>query len=166
MKVLFYYRGAESLGIESISACLKEAGHKTDLIFDPGLDDTFYFKFPLFKRLKIEDKLIKKARKFSPDLIAYGGVSNMYPYVNRIAAKLKEELDVPAVVGGVQASADPTSILDKEYFDIVCKGECEEAFLELADHLESDKDISNIQNIAVKRDGKIIDNKEGPPLII
>ena len=63
MKILFYYRGAENLGIGSISACLKEAGNETDLIFDSGLDDTFYSKFPLFKKLKIEDKLVRKSKK-------------------------------------------------------------------------------------------------------
>lgn len=164
MKVLFYYRGTENLGMESISACLKEASHKTELIFDPGLDNTFYFKFPLFQKLKIEDKLVKKAKRFSPDLIAYGGVNNMYPYVNRIASHLKAELDVPTIVGGVQASADPKSILDKEYFNIVCKGEGEDAFLEMVEHMENGKDISNIQNLTVKKDGKIIENPTRPPI--
>ena len=162
MKVLFYYRGTENIAIESISAVLKEAGHKTDLLFDPGLDDTFYFKFPLFKKLKIEDKLVKKAKKFKPDLIAYGGVSNMYPYVNKIATRLKEELDVPTIVGGVQASADPSGILDKDYFDMACKGEGEEAILELVDNLEKGKDISKIQNLVIKKDGKYVENPIRP----
>ncbi|MBS3149593.1 B12-binding domain-containing radical SAM protein [Candidatus Woesearchaeota archaeon] len=162
MKVLFYYRGTENIAIESISAVLKEAGHKTDLIFDPGLDDTFYFKFPLFKKLKIEDKLVKKAKRFQPDLIAYGGVSNMYPYVNSIASRLKKDLDVPTIVGGVQASADPSGILDKEYFDMACKGEGEEAILELVDHLEKGKDHSKIQNLVIKKNGKYIENPIRP----
>ena len=39
MRVLFYYRGIESLGIGYLMSMLSHAGHHVDLIFEPGLDD-------------------------------------------------------------------------------------------------------------------------------
>ena len=41
MRILFFYRGAESFGIEYLSAVLTQAGHQTELIYDPGLDNNF-----------------------------------------------------------------------------------------------------------------------------
>ncbi len=37
-RVLFVYKGPESLGIEYLSACLKAREHKTDLLIDPSFD--------------------------------------------------------------------------------------------------------------------------------
>ena len=39
MKILFVFRNNEWLGIEYLSAVLKQAGHTTDLVFDPGVVD-------------------------------------------------------------------------------------------------------------------------------
>src|SRR5690606_18414302 len=37
MRVLFYYRGIENLGVGYLMSMLKQHGHEIDLIFDPGL---------------------------------------------------------------------------------------------------------------------------------
>ena len=48
MRVLFISSSCESLGIESLSAVLKQAGHQVRLVFDPQLfDDNFIFNGPL-----------------------------------------------------------------------------------------------------------------------
>ncbi len=71
MKVLFYYRGRESLGIEYLSAVLKRAGHQVDLIFDPGLDNNFYWNSKMLKAFHNEELMIKRAERFSPDLVGF-----------------------------------------------------------------------------------------------
>lgn len=162
MKILFYYRGAESLGVEYISAVLKEAGHKTELIFDPGFDDTFYFKANLFNSLNVNEKLLRQAKHFSPDLIAFSSITNLYPYIKKIAYLLKKELKVPTIIGGIHATALPDYVLKEDCFDMVCVGEGEYALLELANKMERGEDFSSIENIWVKRGGEIIRNKERP----
>lgn len=162
MKILFYYRGAESFGIEYISALLKEAGHKTELIFDPGFDDTFFFKSNLLNFLKVKEKLLSQAKRFSPDLVAFSCITNLYPYVKDMARLLKKELKVPTVIGGIHATTLPDYVLKEDCFDIVCTGEGEYAMLELADRMEAGKDFSDIKNLWVKRDGKITFNDERP----
>lgn len=162
MKILFYYRGAESFGIESISAVLKKGGHQTELIYDPGFDDTFYFKAGIFNVLNVNKKLIQEAKAFDPDLIAFGAITNLYPYVKTIARQLKKELNVPHIIGNIHAASIPDYVIKEDCFDMVCTGEGEEAMLELANKMEAGEDYSNIANIWVKKDGAVIRSKDRP----
>jgi radical SAM superfamily enzyme YgiQ (UPF0313 family) len=162
MKILFYYRGAENFGIEYISSVLKAAGHKTELIFDPGFDDTFYFKSNILNFLNVRKKILNEAKRFSPDLIAFSSITNLYPYIKETARLLKKELRVPVIIGGIHATALPDYVLKEDCFDILCTGEGEYAMLELADKMEKGGDFSGVENLWVKRNGKIIRNKERP----
>lgn len=162
MKILFFYRGAESFGIEQISACLKEAGHATELIFDPGLDDTFYFKSRLFNFLNVKDKLLCQAKRFSPDLLAFSSTTNMYPYVLDMARLLKKELNVSTIIGGIHATVLAEEVIKEDCFDMLCVGEGEQAMLELAQKLQDNSDHSSIQNLFVKKNGRIMRNAERP----
>ena len=107
MRVLFYYRGSEQLGVEALSALLKREGHEMGLMYDPGADNVFYFQLPILKRLRIEDRLIRQAIEFQPDLIAFSCITNLYPYEKSIARRLKQHLNVPFVIGGIHPSTVP-----------------------------------------------------------
>jgi anaerobic magnesium-protoporphyrin IX monomethyl ester cyclase len=69
MKILFYYRGSEQLGVEALSGALKDKGHQVGLLFDPGADNVFYFKLPMLKHLRVGDRLVKQALEFQPDIL-------------------------------------------------------------------------------------------------
>ena len=76
MKILFYYREGEHLGIGYISAVLKEAGHEVELLFDSGMDTKFgVVKINSFKiknnNVLLNERLFEKAEEFSPDLMAF-----------------------------------------------------------------------------------------------
>lgn len=160
MKILFYYRGSEQLGVEAISALLKREGHEVGLLFDPGADNVFYFKLPLLKHLRVEDRLAKQAIEFQPDIIAFSCLTNLYPYVKSIANRLKQHLDVPFVIGGVHPSTLPDKIMEDEIFDYLCIGEGDYAFLDLVQALEKGGDTTAIKNIDAKIDGKIYKNSQ------
>ncbi len=160
MKVLFYYRGRESLGIEYLSAMLKQGGHTVDLIFDPGLDNNFYWNSKFLKVFHNEELMIEKAERFSPDLVAFSSTTNEYPAVCRIAHVLKERLSVPVIVGGIHPTSIPEFVLSNPDIDMICRGEGELAFLELIDRMELGKDIFDVPNIWLKRrDGSIVRNE-------
>lgn len=57
MRVLFYQRGQESIGVEQLMACLAHKGHKVDLAFDPGLEKTYFYDL---SSSKIFEKIAKK----------------------------------------------------------------------------------------------------------
>ena len=166
MKVLFFYRGAESFGIECLSAVLTRAGHQTELIYDPGLDRSFHVPIGLPRRLNpATRKLIRKARDFRPDLVAFSCITNLYPYVRDMARALKAALNVPTVIGGIHPTVLPELVLGEGCFDIVCRGEGEGALLELADRLEKGEDITDIRNLWVKDGRGVIHRNDPRPLI-
>ena len=165
MKVLFYYKEAEQIGIEYLLAILKKAGHETDLIFDCGSSNKFgMVKSSIFTKTQNIKRMVEKAKKFNPDLIAFSSETDIYPDVKKIAYILKKELNVPTIIGGRQATNLPEYVLKEDCFDMLCRGEGEEAILELVDKLEKGKDITKIKNLWVKKNGKIYKNTLRPLL--
>ena len=162
MRILFYSRGFEQIGIEYLSAVLKRAGHDVELVFDPGFDDNTYVRLPFLKMLNREDRMIRRAREFAPDLIGFSCLSNLYPYISRMAGILKRETGAPVAVGGPHPSALPEFILSDKNVDMVCVGEAEDAVLELMERMEKGDDYLNTRNFWFKSNGKIVSNPVRP----
>jgi len=158
MKVLFYYRGIENLGIEYLMSYLKTKGHQVGLLFDPGLDDNLFLKLGFMKRFNQYKYLVEKAKNFKPDILAFSIPTNLYPFFNEIIPILKRELSVPIIAGGPHATALPEYVLQNEHIDMVCIGEGEEAFSELLDKMERRVEIYDTKNIWFKKNGRIIKN--------
>ena len=159
MKVLFYYRGIEHLGIEYLMSSLKRRGHQYDLIFDPGLDDNLFLRLNFMKGLNQNKYLIEKAKRFNPDILALSIPTNLYPFFNEMLPALKKELSVPVIAGGPHVWALPEYVLQNDNIDMVCIGEGEEALPELLDKMEKGEDIYDTKNIWFKKDGRIIKNE-------
>lgn len=159
---MFLYRGAESMGIEYLSAFLKKEGHATDLIFDPGFDDTFYFSFPFLKQLNRWPYLIKRVKCFKPDILAVSSITNTYPYIRELIKKIKESYNCYTVIGGVHASIIPEYIIREGLFDAVCIGEGEEALIELVRYLKEGEKPTSLRNFYFIREGSIIKNSLRP----
>jgi anaerobic magnesium-protoporphyrin IX monomethyl ester cyclase len=162
VRVLFYYRGIENLGVGYLMSMLKAHGHEIDLIFDPGLDDNLFLKAPHLAWLNRHEALLERAKALRPQLVAIGSLTNLWPFASKMAAKLKEHLGVPIVVGGHHAQALPDYILANPNVDVVCNGEGEIALLELVRRMEAGEDIRTIPGLWVKQDGVVHRNELGP----
>src|SRR4029077_11186068 len=95
-------------------------------------------------------------------LVSIASLTNLWPFASRMAAKLKEHLGVPIVVGGHHAQALPEYILSNPNVDAICTGEGEIALLELVRRMEAGEDIRTIPGMWVKQDGEIHRNDLGP----
>jgi len=164
MKVLFLCRGAESLGIGYLSSTLKENGHKTGLIYDPGFEDNLYFEFKPFKIFNIKKRLLKQAKKFKPDLLAVSTATNTYLPVKNLVQYLKSDLGVPVILGGIHATTAPAHVIKEPCFDYICRGEGEEAFLEFLDNFDNKSRLLKTRNFWFKQHNKIIRNAIRPPV--
>lgn len=139
------YTGNMHFGIAILSAYLKQGGHETSFIHISSQWEAEEYK--------------KALREHAPDLLAVTCMSAMYPYVKNIVAWSKEEMpDLTVVCGGPQPTLQPRETLETPGIDIICRGEGEQALLELCDRLEKEEDYTDIQNLWVKKNGKIIEN--------
>lgn len=62
------------------------------------------------------------------------------------------------IVGGIFATFAPEEIIAEDCVDMVCVGEGEYALVELCTKMEEKQDITSVQNMWVKKDGKIFRN--------
>lgn len=162
MRVLFYYRGIENMGVGYLMSMLKAHGHEIDLIFDPGLDDNLFLKMPQLAWMNRHEALLERAIAFKPDLVAMGCLTNLYPFAKKMAEKLKERIDAPILMGGHHAQALPDFLMRNPNIDMVCIGEGELAILELVRRMEAGLDITTIPTLWVKdRDGVVHRNEMG-----
>ena len=78
MKVGFCYIGAEVLGIEFLSAILKQQGHDVRLFYDPSLfDDRAIFAVPVLHRLiDLRPEMIRDLVAWEPDVVAFSVLTN------------------------------------------------------------------------------------------
>jgi radical SAM superfamily enzyme YgiQ (UPF0313 family) len=162
MRVLFYYRGIESLGVGYLMSMLKHHGHEVDLVFDPGFDDNLYLKVKPLRFMNRYGPLLERARAFAPDLIAISSLTNLYPFACEMTHMLKAKLGAPVVFGGHHAQALPDYVLANPDVDYVCIGEGEVPLLELANRLERGEDTTTIPGIWAKRDGRIVETPQAP----
>jgi radical SAM superfamily enzyme YgiQ (UPF0313 family) len=158
--VAFYNKKA--LGVRYLERSLVKSGFRAYVLFlknfnsrkpEPVRPDELVLLKKLVDRLK-------------PGLIGLSVMSSLYlGSVVTVNSFLKKEFKIPVVWGGVYASMFPESCL--EHADLVLRGECEEAMVELAAAVLDGKDFSGIRNLAYKqpfRDGgsKVVINALRP----
>ncbi|MCG2712050.1 MAG: B12-binding domain-containing radical SAM protein [Candidatus Omnitrophica bacterium] len=159
MRLLFVHKSVEWLGIECLSAVLKEAGHITDLAFEIGLDGTFYF--PLRQGTK-HNAILKKIRRFNPDLILFSSTTNLFPWVREVSEAIKKKFSVPILVGGVHPTIASEKVIADKNIDMICIGEGEDAIVELVNKMEKKIPVYDTRNIWFKQDSEVIRNEVRP----
>lgn len=163
MRILFYCCGSENLGVEALSAYLKQAGHEVGLLFDPQPGNNFYFNIPVLNKCVSKETLLRKAQRFNPELIAVSFLTNQLVAVRSFMQYLKKHLNVPVIAGGIHATALPEELIKENWVDMLCVGEGEGAMEELAGKMSHKDDISHIANLWVKeKDGTVVKNPVRP----
>lgn len=164
MKVLFYYRESESLGIGYMSSMLKAHGHEVELLYDFGVSAKYGMAdFSLFGKEKINDELLHRAHQFQPDIVAFSADLYIYPYVREWAARVKQHFPkVPTICGGIQTSSLPHVVLADPNIDMLCIGEGEYAFQELCDRMGRGEDYFDTKNMWFKKGDDIVKNPLRP----
>ncbi len=161
MRITFIspYSDISSLGIRSLSACLKRAQHKTTLIFLPKLDDMLSRDgMSLGYSKKILGQVIELCD--GTDFIGISLMTNYFDKGVQLSYHLRSNLDIPIIWGGVHPTVKPEESL--KYADIVCIGEAEEAILELIEKREAGEDIAHVKGFWFKNNGQIIKNPIRP----
>ena len=190
MKVLFIYPNHKGMNmlppaVGLLSSCLKREGHKVSLF-----DTTHYnsvkindeedhtdsdgskserlmarpYKMPNEVQLRytnVFEDFKNKVESFKPDLLALSSTEDMF-HLGLKLIETVEHLNILTIAGGVFPTFAPELVLRFSCIDIVCKGEGEDALVELCRRVEQNKSFDDIKNLWIKKkDGRIINNPTG-----
>jgi radical SAM superfamily enzyme YgiQ (UPF0313 family) len=163
MRIAFISNAYESMGFEYLSAVLKKAGHDVKLFMDPELfNDSDTTISPLGKFFDFKPQLLADLKPFKPDLVAFSVITDSFRWACDLARRIKSEMDVPIIFGGIHATSSPDSVIENNGIDMVCLGEGEQALLDLVNSMARGTVDVSIKNIWFKTDGKIIKNDIRP----
>src|SRR6058998_1604858 len=150
-KVVFFFPAFSSLeataplGILAVSTPLLRAGYQVRII-----DSTIT---PRFQKRILEE--LRDAMCLAVSLVT-GPMIRETVQVARETKRLYP--DKPVVLGGWHPSLLPDQTLAAEYVDVVVRGQGEEAFLQVVQHLETGASLRGIDGVGFKDKGQIIFN--------
>lgn len=159
MKITFIspYPDITAFGVRTMSAHLKTHGHSTQIIFmpDPYGDNLMYG----VKRY--EEKVLSALTALcaDTDLVGITLMTNFFDNAVQITERLKKDLSVPIIWGGVHPTIRPEESI--EYADMICIGDGEDALLELVEKIDKGADIFTTQNFWIKGNGRVYKNPLG-----
>ncbi len=141
MKVVFCNQLTEMLGVQILSACLKQAGHTTDLVFEPNLFATGAIKEPrLIEFLSNDELVVQDILAAEPDLVGFPIDINGYLWALKIAGAVKARRpELPIIFGGIHVTMCPDVVIERPEVDYIAVNEAEHALVELCDVLDGRK---------------------------
>lgn len=166
MRITFAHYGRENLGIEYLSAVLKQHGHTVALAYDPGLfskEDNVFCSAALEKFFSREKEVIKTITESNPDLVAFSVYTSTYQWALETARQVKRKINVPVLFGGPHPTLVPEEVIKNNQVDFLIIGEGEVAILELVRALEEGAPLESVRNLCFKKSGGMIQNALAPP---
>lgn len=115
---------APPLGLAYIASYLKEYGGFTDIKI---ITNSWNEKV---------SKIFNKIRRSSPDIVGIGCISPEFNKATLLSQKIKSEIEIPVLIGGVHISSLPHLL--PESFSVGILGEGEQTMLELMSVFEKE----------------------------
>lgn len=143
-----HLRGSYSEGLASISAVLKEGGHRVSLC---------HLNAPPSR-----DKFMQAVRSGQPEIVAFTAWTAVYPYIRDFLRWTKEATGAFTVCGGYHATLAPEEVIAEEAIDAVCIGEGEYPMLDLCNLFQQGEDFYRIPGFWFRKGGEIIKNPLRP----
>ena len=105
----------------------------------------------------------QEVEEFKPNIIGVSATDDTYQLGIDLVSKVKEK-GIFTIIGGVYPTFSPDKVILNENVDAICIGEGEEALVELCQKMGDGKDITDIQNLWIKKGDKIHKNSLRPPV--
>ena len=166
MRFLFVQPEFENMGIEYVSAVLKQHGHQTELVFIPKPFDNNSFRLGFAsENADNEDNLKIKQyiESFQPDVVAFSPFTMQFPWSVKKADYIKKEFpDLFILFGGVHATFIPETAITEQSIDGVIAGEGETAIVEFCKNFSNPEKLIKTPNLSIKHNGKTYQNPLAP----
>jgi anaerobic magnesium-protoporphyrin IX monomethyl ester cyclase len=137
--------GFPPIGIMSLSAVLKRAGHEC-VMFDQANPET------------PNDVIVAEIKRQRPELVGLSFLSTTsYPYAKMLARQIRAaDGAVKLAFGGVFATLNAQLVkLQCPEVDFVCRGDGEQLILDLVEHID---DPSGVAGVTWAKDGQLVHN--------
>ncbi len=169
MRVVVCNRLTEYLGIEIISALLKQAGHSVELVFEPDLLTAAFVRALPGGLSRLADSVERTARRVvqaNPDIVLFPSEINSFDWCSRVGARVKQDLPrVPMLHGGFHTTSSPDHCIAQPGVDMLCIGEGDLAVPELVQALADGTEHRSIPNIWVKDPDGTVHRNDPRPLV-
>jgi len=154
----------ENIGIEYISACLKNAGHQVAFFLDTQLfDDVIVQNKLLAKLFNYQKQLFKRLKELNPEVVLIPVATNYYGWACKMSRLIRKTIPHSKIIwGGIHVTSVPDEIIKKDFVDYAVVGEGDEAIVDLFNYLEYGRIDCRVDNVWFKKEGKIIKNKVRP----
>lgn len=130
----------EPLGIAYISQALIDAGHIVR-----------YFEAP-------RPNLAARLEEFKPDVLAYSVTTGKHSVCRALNAELRKKINAISLFGGPHCTFSPEFIESNGKIDGICRGDGEDAMVDLLGRIERGEDYSATPNWWLRVGGKIYQN--------
>jgi radical SAM superfamily enzyme YgiQ (UPF0313 family) len=166
MRVTFVTSGLEHLGIEALSAWMRQAGHEPALVYEArpfssgtGTDSAFLARLLDPKPEETAERIVATR----PDVVAFTSYSVTHRWAIQVARAVKRRSEAPIVFGGQHVSAAPERVIREWSIDAVVEGEGEGALVDLIECAERGRfGRSDVANCTFKGDGGPVRNPVRP----
>ncbi len=150
------------LGLAYIAAVMEKEEYKVkivDCIAEGFGKEPTYLEDGILYGLS-DDELLKIIKDFSPDAVGVSCLfSNKSVDAHNVCRLVKEfNSKIPTVLGGIHPTVRPLETLEDKNVDFVVLGEGEYTFRDLVKVIEKGDDVSSIDGLGYKNNGKIIIN--------
>ncbi len=150
------------LGLAYIAAVMENEGYTVKIIDSPleGYEQEIKLQDGRYRYGLNMNQIMKKVKNFSPEIIGIScSFSTLFDTVCEIGREIKEyNSNIKICVGGAHSTAVPCEMVERNEFDFVIIGEGEVRFKKLALALSENGDLSKIDGLCYKINGKSILN--------
>ena len=145
-----------AFGVRNLSSILKQEGHDARTVFLPGGIDHLNHEgsYTYGYSEAVIDQMVEMAEE--SDLVGFSFMTQYFDRARVATEAIKARTKTPVIWGGIHPTARTEEGL--EFADLVCRGEGEETVLELLERLRTDRDPADLPNIAIKRNGRVVQN--------
>lgn len=160
MNFLFVDQSTENIGVQILTAILKQEGHSVDLALRlmPYSDKRqgACYSNSIVQRF-VEQILDKK-----PDMVGFSAFTDSYAFLAEVADGVRNKSDVPIVFGGIHPTLTGGKIIHNDFIDYIIVGEGESALPKLISAIEGIIPFKDVPNLIYKDNGVRHNNPQMP----